>query len=63
MRIPAAQYDWERSGTDATLSLDNGLNVAPRLRYQTPSGVKREDSTVSYAMRCRSGAASAATFA
>lgn len=30
-----AQFSWEHSGTEATLSLDNGLNVGPwRLRYQ-----------------------------
>nr|WP_038381674.1 fimbria/pilus outer membrane usher protein [Pantoea sp. IMH] len=30
-----AQYNWDTSGTDATLVLENGLNVGPwRLRYQ-----------------------------
>lgn len=54
-----AQYDWERSGTDATLSLDNGLNVGPGVCViKTPSGVKKRDNTVRTPMRCRSGAAS-----
>lgn len=30
-----ARYSWERSGSDAAIALDNGLNVGPwRLRYQ-----------------------------
>ncbi|HDC4664124.1 TPA: fimbrial biogenesis outer membrane usher protein [Enterobacter cloacae] len=44
-----AQYDWERSGTDATLSLDNGLNVGPwRLRYQNTFWREKEGQHGSY---------------
>lgn len=44
-----AQYDWERSGTDATLSLDNGLNVGPwRLRYQNTFWRAKEGQHGSY---------------
>ncbi|WP_230863191.1 fimbria/pilus outer membrane usher protein [Enterobacter cloacae] len=44
-----AQYDWEHSGTDATLSLDNGLNVGPwRLRYQNTFWREKEGQHGSY---------------
>lgn len=44
-----AQYDWERSGTDATLSLDNGLNAGPwRLRYQNTFWREKEGQHGSY---------------
>ena len=37
-----AQYDWERSGTDATLSRTTALMWAPGVCViKTPSGVKR----------------------
>ncbi|MEH0887022.1 fimbria/pilus outer membrane usher protein [Enterobacter sp. UNJFSC 003] len=44
-----AQYDWEHSGTEATLSLDNGLNVGPwRLRYQNTVWRDKEGQHGSY---------------
>lgn len=44
-----AQYSWEHSGTDATLALDNGLNVGPwRLRYQNTFWRERDGQHGSY---------------
>lgn len=44
-----AQYSWEHSGTDATLALDNGLNVGPwRLRYQNTFWRERDGLHGSY---------------
>lgn len=44
-----AQYSWEHSGTDATLALDNGLNIGPwRLRYQNTFWRERDGQHGSY---------------
>lgn len=44
-----AQYSWETPGTDATLTLDNGLNVGPwRLRYQNTFWKEKEGQHGSY---------------
>lgn len=44
-----AQHDWEYSGTDSTLALDNGLNIGPwRLRYQNTFWRDRSGDQGSY---------------
>ncbi|WP_202304071.1 fimbria/pilus outer membrane usher protein [Dryocola clanedunensis] len=45
----SAQYSWEKAGTDATLDLDNGLNIgAWRLRYQNTFWRDRTNNHGSY---------------
>ncbi|MCT4703084.1 fimbrial biogenesis outer membrane usher protein [Enterobacteriaceae bacterium H20N1] len=44
-----ARYSWEQSGSDATIVLDNGLNVGPwRLRYQNTIWRDRKGNHGSY---------------